>query len=56
VGAATPKAGDVRNKWIWRADSTTKVNYAREYKVTASNGYVIKEWKLVVPKTRSIFV
>lgn len=38
VGAATYKAGDVRNKWTWRADSTTFSKYTREYRIRASTG------------------
>ena len=38
VGAALYKAGDIRNKWIWRADSTTFSKYTKEYLIRASTG------------------
>lgn len=38
VGSAVPRAGDVRNKWIWRASSTTLTTYTREYNITTSTG------------------
>jgi len=38
IGNAVPRAGDVRNKFVWRADSTTLGRYAREYIVKANSG------------------
>jgi hypothetical protein len=38
VGNAIPKAGDVRNKFTWRADSTTLSKYTREYIIKANSG------------------
>ncbi|KAF2099914.1 hypothetical protein NA57DRAFT_24250, partial [Rhizodiscina lignyota] len=38
VGSATIKAGDARNKFTWRADSTTLSKYTREYRIKASTG------------------
>lgn len=38
VGSAAPKVGDARNKWTWRADSTTLSRYTRDYHITVSSG------------------
>lgn len=38
VGSASLKAGDARNKFIWRGDSTVASKYTREYRIVASAG------------------
>jgi hypothetical protein len=38
IGNAIPKAGDPRNKFTWRADSTTLGHYVREYRIKANSG------------------
>lgn len=38
IGSASPKAGDPRCKWIFRADSTTFSKYTREYRMKVSTG------------------
>ncbi|KAH7063635.1 hypothetical protein B0J12DRAFT_694536 [Macrophomina phaseolina] len=38
VGSASLKAGDARNKFIWRTDSTTISSYTREYRITTAAG------------------
>ena len=59
VGSATPVG--VRNKWTWRASSTTLTKYAREYRVTtvggtkATNGGQITAGQYVAPVTEWIF-
>jgi hypothetical protein len=40
VGNAVVKQGEIRNKWEWRADTTTFSKYTREYKVKVSTGTV----------------
>lgn len=59
VGSASPIG--VRNKWTWRASSTTLTKYAREYRVTtlsgtkATNGGQIIAGQYVAPVTEWIF-
>lgn len=59
VGSASPVG--VRNKWTWRAGSTTLTKYAREYRVTtlsgtkATNGGQITAGQYVAPVTEWIF-
>jgi hypothetical protein len=59
VGSASPVG--VRNKWTWRASSTTLTKYAREYKVKtlggtkATNGGQITAGQYVAPVTEWIF-
>ncbi|KAF2489860.1 hypothetical protein BU16DRAFT_544219 [Lophium mytilinum] len=60
IGNAIPKAGDLRGKWIFRADSTTLSKYTREYRVTANtpqvttkNGIVASQY--VQPVTEWVF-
>ena len=59
VGSATPVG--VRNKWTWRAGSTTLTKYAREYRVKtlggtkATNGGQITAGQYVAPVTEWIF-
>jgi hypothetical protein len=59
VGSASPVG--VRNKWTWRASSTTLVKYAREYKVKtlggtkATNGGQITAGQYVAPVGEWIF-
>jgi hypothetical protein len=36
IGTATPKAGDVRCKWEFRADTTVQSTYTREYMIRAN--------------------
>jgi hypothetical protein len=36
IGTATPKAGDVRCKWEFRADTTVQSTYTREYLIKAN--------------------
>ncbi|KAL1297994.1 hypothetical protein AAFC00_006500 [Neodothiora populina] len=60
VGAASYKAGDVRNKWTWRSDSTTFSKYTREYVIRSSTGEKttadgIIAGKYVQPVTEWIF-
>ncbi|KAF2429528.1 hypothetical protein EJ08DRAFT_698246 [Tothia fuscella] len=38
IGNAVPRVGDARNKFIWRADSTTLSKYTREYIVKVNSG------------------
>ncbi|KAB2581281.1 hypothetical protein BFW01_g10731 [Lasiodiplodia theobromae] len=38
VGSASLKAGDVRNKFTWRADSTVATKYTREYRIITAGG------------------
>jgi hypothetical protein len=38
IGAASPKAGEARNKFTFRADSTQISKYTREYRITVSTG------------------
>ncbi|KAL0262855.1 hypothetical protein SLS55_001829 [Diplodia seriata] len=38
VGSASLKAGDVRNKFTWRADSTVATTYTREYRIITAAG------------------
>ncbi|KAF2797557.1 hypothetical protein K505DRAFT_298215 [Melanomma pulvis-pyrius CBS 109.77] len=37
IGTATPRAGDVRCKWEFRADTTAQSTYTREYMIKANN-------------------
>jgi hypothetical protein len=37
VGTAVPKAGDVRCKWEFRADTTAQSTYTREYLIRANS-------------------
>lgn len=60
IGNAIPKAGDLRGKWIFRADSTTLSKYTREYRVTTNtpevttkNGIVASQY--VQPVTEWVF-
>lgn len=59
VGSASPVG--VRNKWTWRAGSTSIVKYSREYRVTsnggtkATNGGQITAGQYVAPVTEWIF-
>ncbi|KAI4801426.1 hypothetical protein E4T44_11560 [Aureobasidium sp. EXF-8845] len=46
VGAAKYKAGDVRNKWEWRAATTTNSKYTREYVIRASTGEKLTDNKI----------
>ncbi|GME28687.1 uncharacterized protein LTHEOB_9665 [Neofusicoccum parvum] len=61
VGSAALKAGDARNKFIWRADSTTLSKYTREYRITTNKGQVkmdgidITAGQYVQPVTEWIF-
>jgi hypothetical protein len=41
VGNAVPRVGDVRNKFIWRADGTTLSHYTREYHIKISTGQTL---------------
>ncbi|OJD31219.1 uncharacterized protein BKCO1_5100056 [Diplodia corticola] len=38
VGSASLKAGDVRNKFTWRADNTVATQYTREYRIITAAG------------------
>jgi hypothetical protein len=38
IGSASPKAGDIRNKFTFRADANSITSYTREYKIVASSG------------------
>jgi hypothetical protein len=38
VGSSQPVAGNPRNRFIWRADSTTLSHYTREYRIKVSSG------------------
>jgi hypothetical protein len=38
VGSSQPLAGNPRNRFIWRADSTTLSHYTREYRIKLSVG------------------
>ncbi|KAF2806272.1 uncharacterized protein BDZ99DRAFT_538460 [Mytilinidion resinicola] len=49
IGNAIPKAGDLRGKWIFRADSTTLSRYTREHR----NGIVASQF--VQPITAWVF-
>lgn len=59
VGTASPIG--VRNKWEWRATSSTIVKYSREYRITttsgtkATNGGQITAGQYVAPVTEWIF-
>ncbi|KAH0039712.1 hypothetical protein KCU78_g1255, partial [Aureobasidium melanogenum] len=46
VGAASYKRGDVRNKWEWRAATTTTSKYTREYVLRLSTGEKITDNKI----------
>jgi len=46
VGSAEYKAGDARNKWEWRASSTTTSKYTREYVIRASTGEKLTDNKI----------
>jgi hypothetical protein len=46
VGSAAYKAGDLRNKWEWRAGTTTASKYTREYVVRASTGEKLTDNKI----------
>lgn len=46
VGAAAYKAGDARNKWTWRADTTIASKYTREYVIRASTGEKLTDNKI----------
>jgi hypothetical protein len=41
IGNASPLAGDARQKFVWRADSTTLNKYTREYRIKATAGQVV---------------
>ncbi|KAF4556671.1 Hypothetical protein D9617_1g085500 [Elsinoe fawcettii] len=61
VGSASIRAGDARNKWIWRAGASTLTKYSRDYLVTtstgtrATNGGQITAGRYVQPVTEWIF-
>ncbi|KAE9992619.1 hypothetical protein EG327_008362 [Venturia inaequalis] len=38
VGNAGVRNGDIRNKWLWRADATTANQYTREYIIKSNGG------------------
>lgn len=46
VGAASYKRGDVRNKWEWRAATTTTSKYTREYVLRLSTGEKLTDNKI----------
>ncbi|KAI4724308.1 hypothetical protein E4T49_07966 [Aureobasidium sp. EXF-10728] len=46
VGSASYKAGDARNKWTWRAATTTTSKYTREYVIRASTGEKLTDNKI----------
>ncbi|THW72408.1 hypothetical protein D6D19_06535 [Aureobasidium pullulans] len=46
VGAASYKAGDARNKFTWRAGTTTSSKYTREYVIRASTGEKLTDNKI----------
>ncbi|KAI4747628.1 hypothetical protein E4T50_02024 [Aureobasidium sp. EXF-12298] len=46
VGSAPYKRGDVRNKWEWRAATTTTSKYTREYVIRASTGEKLTDNKI----------
>jgi hypothetical protein len=62
VGSAAIRAGDARNRWIWRAEGETPgVKYSRDYRVTTTggqqdtNGGQIRAGQYVQPVTEFIF-
>ncbi|KAG8625844.1 hypothetical protein KVT40_006245 [Elsinoe batatas] len=61
VGSASIRAGDARNKWIWRAGASTLTKYSRDYLVTtstgtrATNGGQITAGRYVQPVTEWIY-
>jgi hypothetical protein len=48
VGNAVVKQGEIRNKWEWRADTTTFSKYTCEYKVKVSTGTAITKNGIIV--------
>ncbi|KAG9857354.1 hypothetical protein KCU98_g874, partial [Aureobasidium melanogenum] len=46
VGAASYKRGDLRNKWEWRAATTTTSKYTREYVLRLSTGEKLTDNKI----------
>ncbi|KEQ68439.1 hypothetical protein M436DRAFT_58559 [Aureobasidium namibiae CBS 147.97] len=46
VGSAPYKRGDARNKWEWRAGTTTTSKYTREYVIRASTGEKLTDNKI----------
>ncbi|KAI4761463.1 hypothetical protein E4T51_05533 [Aureobasidium sp. EXF-12344] len=60
IGSALYKAGDPRNKWIWRTDTRVNAKYTREYVIRANSGVVttknnLTAGRFVQPVTDYIF-